>query len=105
MELAEYQHINRAENYIVTQHSRRRIGERGILLRDVMRVIDGGEIIEEYPDDFPFPSCLVLGPSTDGRQLHAVVSMSKGDIYLITAYEPDPDLWEDDLRTRKERSK
>lgn len=104
MEIEAYRTANRAGNYIVTQHGRRRMEERGVHLRDVINVIDGRTIIEEYPDDFPFPSCLILGPASDGRPLHVVASISDGMIYLITVYKPDIRLWGPDLRTRKEKS-
>ena len=35
--------------------------ERGIRRADVIRCLESGEIIEDYPDDFPHPSCLVFG--------------------------------------------
>ena len=31
-----------------------------------------GEIIEEYPDDWPYPSCLVYGETFDGQPVHSV---------------------------------
>ena len=57
--IEELKKYNSAENYIVTQHFRKRMYERNILLSDVMRAVDNGEIIEEYPEDYPFPSCLI----------------------------------------------
>jgi len=103
LEIAVFQKLNRAENIVVTQHSRRRMSERGILLRDVLSAIGCGEIIEQYPEDYPFPSCLILGCAEDGRFLHVVASIDDGFIYLITAYFPDSESWEEDLKTRKER--
>ena len=81
------------------------MAERAIFLRDVMNVIHKGEIIEQYPEDFPFPSCLILGLSVAGRYLHVVVSSEGSLIYLITAYEPDPEEWKPDWKTRKEQRK
>jgi hypothetical protein len=42
-------------------HASERILERNITRDDVIESILHGKIIEEYPDDFPFPSCLILG--------------------------------------------
>ena len=95
--------FNQAENYVVTLHGRRRMSERGILLSDVMHAVDHGEIIETYPEDYPFPSCLLLGFSTREAYLHAVVSLNEGRIYLITAYYPSPDEWEPDMKTRRKK--
>ena len=95
--------FNQAGNYVVTLHGRRRMSERGILLSDVMHAVDHGEIIETYPEDYPFPSCLLLGFSTREAYLHAVVSLNEGRIYLITAYYPSPDEWEPDMKTRRKK--
>ncbi len=102
LSIEEFQRINRAENIVITQHSRKRMSERGIALADVMSAIKSGEIIEQYPDDFPFPSCLILGNAKDSRALHAVASVNEDMIYLITAYYPDAKSWEADMKTRKD---
>ena len=102
LSIEELQRINRAENIVVTQHSRKRMAERGIALADVMSAIKSGEIIEQYPDGFPFPSCLILGKAKDSRQIHVVASVNEDMIYLITAYYPDAESWEADMKTRKD---
>lgn len=101
LEISLFQQLNSAENYVVTMHSRRRMSERGIFLRDVMHAVDHGEIIEQYPNDYPFPSCLILGLTVSNRFLHVVVSLNEGHIYLITAYYPNKDEWEADMKTRR----
>ena len=101
MNLEQLRRINRAENIVVTAHGRKRMSERGILLREVMEAISRGEIIEQYPEDYPFPSCLILGFTINGRCIHAVISTDAELIYLITAYEPNPEEWESDMKTRK----
>ena len=102
LSIEDFRHINKAENMVITQHSRRRMAERGVALADVMSAIGNGEIIEQYPDDFPFPSCLILGKAKDSRQLHVVASVNENLIYLITAYYPDAERWEADMKTRKD---
>ena len=99
--MAQFRALNRPEAIIVTQHSRKRFAERGIKLQDVCEAISTGEIIEEYPDDFPCPSCLILGKS-NGMNLHVCASINEGFIYIITSYVPDPTKWEADLKTRRE---
>lgn len=101
LEIEQFRQINKAENYVVTMHSRRRMNERGILLRDVMHAVEHGEIIEQYPEDYPFPSCLILGVTIAEKYLHAVVSLDEGHIYLITAYYPSETEWEADMKTRR----
>jgi hypothetical protein len=97
--------LNRPEQLAMTEHARQRLLERGIAIQDVVRCIDEGEIIRQYEDDKPFPSCLILGPSVDHGPIHIVVSHDGEFIYLITAYYPDIQIWEPDLKTRKELSK
>ena len=87
---------------VITQHGRKRMMERGIYLADIVNAIETGEIIEHYPDDFPFPSALILGTTKNFRQLHVVASLNDNLIYLITAYYPDEDNWETDMKTRKD---
>ncbi len=99
--IEDFKKLNKTENIIITQHSRKRFMERGISIKDVCKAIEVGEIIEQYPDDFPFPSCLILGMS-DNKVLHIVASIDEEMIYIITAYIPNPDKWENNWKTRKE---
>jgi len=102
MEIEALRAANRPEQFTVTRHALKRMRERGICLEDVMSAIGNGEKIEEYPEDFPFPSALILGRTGSGRPLHAVVSLEEERLYLITAYFPNPDEREGDWKTRKE---
>jgi hypothetical protein len=43
-----------------------------IRVDEVVEALDAGEIIEEYPDDQPYPSCLILGRTRAARPLHIV---------------------------------
>ena len=103
--IEDFRRINKSENIIISLHGHLRLNERNISVDDVMNAIENGEIIEQYPEDFPFPSCLILGISVQKQYIHVVVSMNEGMIYLITAYVPSPDKWESDWKTRKERVK
>ncbi len=64
-----------------------------------------GEIIEFYPDDKPYPSCLIFGESLNSHPIHSVWAYNKKTqgAVLITVYRPDPKLWTN-YRTRKKRS-
>ena len=50
-----------------TLHSLERIAERDISIEDINRCLNEGEIIENYPDDYPFPSCLISGYNLRGN--------------------------------------
>jgi hypothetical protein len=70
--------------------------QRGIKYDDLKQIIRSGEIIEQYPTDYPFPSCLIS--SVD---LHIVCSIGEGVLYIITAYRPSREKWEEDVKTRR----
>lgn len=79
-----------------------KIQERDIHPSDIIHCVEAGQIIENYPDDYPYPSCLVLGETVSRKPLHAVIGIGRGMAWLITAYIPDPEKWSDDFTTRKE---
>ena len=85
----------------VTQHILLRCQQRKISYAEIKEVIKSGEIIEEYPDDYPYPSCLVLGKTTTNKILHVVVGIGNNKLWLITAYEPSLDKWNKDMKTRR----
>ena len=99
----DFQRICNEENIIITKHADKRLLKRGITVDDIMNAIRTGDIIKQYEDDKPFPSCLVLGSTEYNKFIHIVVSIDKNFLYIITAYYPDEYLWETDLRNRKER--
>lgn len=103
IDIAQLRALNKPEQIAITEHARLRLVERGISVSDIIQCIDTGEIIRQYEDDQPFPSCLILGAAVDGRYLHVVASHDSQWIYLITAYRPDSAIWEPDFKTRKER--
>lgn len=88
---------------IFSDHALQRMFERQISPETVREVLENGEWIEEYPDDSPFPSRLVVG-GHGSRFIH-VVAADNPELeatVVITAYEPDPDQWQQpDFRQRK----
>ena len=102
LNIEELQKICSIENIEITLHAAKRLEQRNILLGDVLACIQNGEIIEQYPDDYPYPSCLILGLSLKDEYLHIVVGSDFETLWIITAYYPDVDKWESDFKTRKE---
>ena len=51
------------KSVIWSVHALKRLQERGIYRDDVFNAIHTGKIIEQYPDSYPYPACLVLGVS------------------------------------------
>ncbi len=84
-----------------SSHCLERMGERNISIADVKTCLENGEIIEDYPDDYPFPSCLIFGYNLEHQVIHVVVGSDSQKIYIITAYIPSTKKFEDDLRTRR----
>lgn len=90
---------------VVTLHAAKRLEQRKLTLQHIIDCIMSGEIIEEYADDYPYPSCLILGKQNDQVPLHAVVASNGEELFIITAYYPSDEQWEDDWKTRKEQQK
>lgn len=84
-----------------TRHCLNRLNQRNISILDVKTAIKNGKIIEYYLDDYPYPSCLILGYNINNIMLHIVCGMSNNLIHIITAYFPDKNKWENDLKTRR----
>ena len=67
---------------------------RHILRREIEEAIEGGKIIEDYPEDKYGASCLIYGTTIQGRPLHVQCSYpSRPKIKIITVYQPDPEEW------------
>jgi hypothetical protein len=90
----------REKQYIITLHASDRAIKRDIDDFEIEEVIIAGEVIEDYPDDKYGPSCLILGTTKSERILHIQVSYPP-KVKVITVYEPSPDEWESDWKTRK----
>lgn len=94
MSIKEIQDRIKQGLYRFSDHAVKRMIERSIERSEVEYVIMRGEIIEEYPDDKYFPSCLIYGKTVGGRDLHVQISFPPS-VVLITTYEPDPEEWID----------
>lgn len=101
MEICDLQKLCADDAIRWTDHVMKRLLLRGISQADVLQAIHSGEIIEDYPDDYPYPSGLLLGYDTAGAALHVCCGRGPGEVWMITAYHPNPDEWEADLKTRK----
>lgn len=102
MQIEDLQKICKLENIEITLHAAKRLEQRGITTDDILSCIFSGNIIEQYPEDYPFPSCLILGMSIKKQFIHVVMGSDTERLWIITAYYPSIEKWEKDLRTRKE---
>jgi hypothetical protein len=51
------------------------------------------QLLEDYPDWWLGPSCLIHSQTGAGRDLHIVLSYSDLPVTIITVYEPRPPKW------------
>jgi hypothetical protein len=86
---------------IFRTHAIQRMFQRIIDGGDVRRILSSGETIEEYPDDTPYPSRLIMG-WIEKRPIHIVVAdnIADNETIIITVYEPESDKWSADFRRR-----
>lgn len=79
----------------ITDHADEEAHNDHLSFEEIYFSVLHGEIIEEYPSDRPYPSCLILGQTFRGDPVHSVWAYNEGNGWsvLITVYRPDPALW------------
>ena len=94
--------MNQRRKLIFRLHALSRMAQRGFEPEDVRYVLENGTPVEQYPDDFPYPSYLVMS-LIDGRPVHVVAALNDeaGETIIITVYEPDQRIWENGFTRRK----
>lgn len=77
--------------------------EQGTITEEEVYQAIINEIIEKYEDDQPYPSILLYGKTIKERPIHIVLAYCKEDhiTIVITVYQPDPKLWINYRRRRK----
>ena len=83
-------------------HSTVRMLQRGIARENVINCISSGEIIEQYPEYWLNPACLIFGLDANGKILHVVVGVDEF-VHVVTAYRPDSTTFMPDMKTRREK--
>lgn len=61
MDILKIKELCRTEQIEFSRHVSDRMFQRNITADEVIEAVYNGKIIEEYPDDYPYPSCLILG--------------------------------------------
>ena len=86
----------------ITDHADEEAQADRLSFDEVFVSVFQGEVIEEYPDDKPCPSCLICGDTFSGDPVHSVWAYNQENQWavLITVYRPDPRRWID-WRTRR----
>ena len=101
MKIEQFQNSCMKGNIRWSTHGLSRIQQRALSRDDVIHCISTGELIEEYVDDFPTPSALILGKTFAGEPCHVVCGIQESMIIIITAYLPDITKFEADFKTRR----
>ncbi|MHB1669646.1 DUF4258 domain-containing protein [Thiomonas sp.] len=85
-----------------SRHAPQRMFERAISENDVLDVLKKGETIEEYANDIPYPSRLLLSRNA-GRPLRVVAAHDpdSGFCIVIMVYIPDPAQWDEAFTRRR----
>jgi hypothetical protein len=88
----------------ITDHADEEAHIDELTIDEIFYSVFHGEIIELYPSDKPYPSCLVYGQTYGGYHVHSVWAYNEENQWsvLITVYRPDPDRW---VNFRKRRLK
>ncbi len=87
----------------ITEHADDEAQADDLIFEEIFTSVSKGEIIEQYPDDKPYPSCLIFGKNLKDKPIHSVWAYNiktKASV-LVTVYRPDPKLWIEDWRTRR----
>ncbi|NIR49884.1 DUF4258 domain-containing protein [candidate division KSB1 bacterium] len=93
-----------AKRIRITDHADEEAQADKLKYEEVYFSVLNGEIIEDYPKDKPYPSCLIYGQTFAGEPVHSVWAYNKKTKWavLITVYRPDPERWID-FKIRKKK--
>src|SRR3990172_11664587 len=87
----------------ITDHADEEAAADRLTLDEIYFAALSGEIIEDYPTDKPYPSCLIYGRTSIGEPVHSVWAYNADTRWavLVTVYRPDPNLWINGRERRK----
>ena len=85
----------RGKRVRITDHADEEAQLDQLTYDEIFVSVFNGEVIEDYPDDRPYPSCLVFGESSENEPIHSVWAFNQENLWavLVTVYRPDPSRW------------
>lgn len=90
----------------VSEHGYDELRKDDILVDEAVAGIAAAIVAEDYPARFRGPSILTLQRDFSGRPIHlvwAIPARERRPAVIVTAYRPDPNLWDSDFRRRRSR--
>lgn len=102
LDLKHVQDLVLQDKFIISDHARTRMFQRNVSTDELIEVVNNSTIIEEYPEDKPCSSVLLLG-FVNSEACHVVVADCIDHVRIITVYYPAKDKWvEDKIRIDKQ---
>ncbi len=95
MEITAIQNAIQAGKIRITDHADEEAQNDKLSYNEIFFSVLTGRIIEDYPDDKPYPSCLIYGSTFKNEPVHSVWAYNKKTKWavLVTVYRPDPSKW------------
>jgi len=67
----------------ITDHADEEAVDDNLTYEEIYFSVMHGEIIEDYPNDEPYPSCLVMGKNFAGEPIHSVWAYNSEDQWAV----------------------
>ena len=95
MEITDIINAIKEKKIKITDHADEEVQDDDLTYDEVLHSVFNGKIIENYPDDKPFPSCLIFGKNFNGEPIHSVWAYNEDTQWaaLITVYKAESDKW------------